>query len=32
MPSLLFQKDEEGNNYFPSEIWSIDKLKELLKS
>jgi len=31
MPYLVFKKDEEGNDYFPTEIWPIDKLKELLK-
>jgi predicted ABC-type ATPase len=31
MPSLLFKKDDEGNHAFPTEIWPIDKLKELLK-
>jgi len=31
MPFLVFKKDEEGNDYFPTEIWPIEKLKELLK-
>jgi predicted ABC-type ATPase len=31
MPFLVFKKDEEGNYYFPTEIWPIEKLKELLK-
>ena len=31
MPFLVFKKDEEGNAYFPTEIWPIEKLKELLK-
>jgi len=31
MPSLLFKKDEDGNQYFPTEIWPIEKLKKLLK-
>ena len=31
MPSLIFSKDAAGNEYFPTEIWPIEKLKELLK-
>jgi len=31
MPFLVFKKDEEGNDYFPTEIWPIEKMKELLK-
>jgi hypothetical protein len=31
MPFLVFKKNEEGNDYFPTEIWPIEKLKELLK-
>jgi len=31
MPSLVFKKDEGGNNYFPTEIWPLKKLKDLLK-
>jgi predicted ABC-type ATPase len=31
MPLLVFKKDESGNEYFPNEIWPMDKLKELLK-
>jgi predicted ABC-type ATPase len=31
MPSLVFKKDENGNEYFPNEIWPKDKLKKLLK-
>jgi len=31
MPSLVFKKDEEGSKYFPTEIWPVEKLKELLK-
>ena len=31
MPFLIFKKDEEGNEYFPTEIWPIEKLKEILK-
>ena len=31
MPYLVFKKDEDGNVYFPSEIWPINELKELLK-
>ena len=31
LPSLIYKKDEEGNDYFPTEIWPIEKLKELIK-
>ena len=31
MPFLVFKKDEDGNSYFPSTVWSLEKLKELLK-
>ena len=31
MPSLVFSKDVDGNKYFQNDIWSIEKLKELLK-
>jgi predicted ABC-type ATPase len=31
MPSLLFKKDDDGNEYYPTDIWSIEKLKKLLK-
>jgi predicted ABC-type ATPase len=31
MPSLIFKKDEDGSEYFPTDIWSMKKLKELLK-
>jgi len=31
MPSLIFKKDKSGSNYFPTEIWAIKKLKELLQ-
>jgi predicted ABC-type ATPase len=31
MPLLIFKKDEDGNSYFPTEIWPINKLKDLLK-
>jgi predicted ABC-type ATPase len=30
MPSLIFEKDYNGNSYYPNEIWSMEKLKELL--
>jgi predicted ABC-type ATPase len=30
-PFLIFKKDEKGNNYFPTDIWPLEKLKELLK-
>ena len=29
-PSLIFRKDEKGNAYFPTEIWSSNKLLKLL--
>jgi len=31
MPSLIYKKDDNGTNYYPNEIWSMEKLKELLK-
>lgn len=31
MPFLVFKKTEIDYEYFPSKIWPIDKLKELLK-
>ena len=31
VPLLIFKKDEEGNNYFPTDLWSVEKLKDLLK-
>ena len=31
MPSLIFTKDAEGIEYFPTEIWQIKKLKKLLR-
>ena len=31
MPVLVFTKNEDGNEYFPTEIWPIKKLKHLLK-
>ena len=31
MPSLVFKKDENGDSYFPSEIWPMKRLHELLK-
>ena len=30
MPTLLFKNDDIGNEYYLNEIWSIDKLKNLL--
>ena len=30
-PALIFSKDEERNEYFPTEIWPIEKLKKILK-
>ncbi|MCL1836868.1 MAG: zeta toxin family protein [Treponema sp.] len=31
MPTLVFKKDEGGTAYFPTDIWSIKQLKELLR-
>jgi predicted ABC-type ATPase len=31
MPSILFKKDSNGSDYFPTDIWPLKKLKELLK-
>ena len=31
MPFLVFKKDETGHEYFLSDIWSLEKLKKLLK-
>jgi predicted ABC-type ATPase len=31
MPSLIFKKDDDGNEYYPTDIWPIKKLEELLK-
>jgi predicted ABC-type ATPase len=30
-PSLVFRKDDDGNEFYPTDIWTIEKLKELLK-
>jgi len=30
--SQIFKKDEDENSYFPNEIWSLEKLKELLNN
>ena len=30
MPSLVFKKDENGNECFPNEFWPIEKLKKML--
>jgi len=32
MPSLLFQKDENGILFFPNNIWNMDNLKELVSN
>ena len=32
MPFLIFKKDEDGYEYYPTEIWPLKKLKKLLKS
>ena len=29
LPFLVFKKDGDGNEYFPTEIWPIEKLKKL---
>ena len=31
MPSLIYRKDENVNEYFPTHIWPLEKLKNLLK-
>jgi len=31
MPSLIFKKDKDRIEYYPSEFWSIEKLKELIQ-
>ena len=31
MPSIIFKKDNNGSDYFSTEIWPLKKLKELLK-
>jgi len=31
MPVLIFKKDETGIDYFPSEIWPMEKLKDLFQ-
>ena len=31
MPFLIFRKDLDGNEYFPTDVWSMEKLKKLLK-
>jgi predicted ABC-type ATPase len=30
-PSLIFKKEDSVKEYFPSEIWSLQKLKKILK-
>jgi predicted ABC-type ATPase len=30
-PSIIFKKDSNGSGYFPTDIWPLKKLKELLK-
>jgi predicted ABC-type ATPase len=32
MPYLIFKKDENGCDFFPSDIWAMEKLKELLQA
>ncbi len=31
MPKPVFKKDKNGNAYFPTELWSLEKLRKLLK-
>ena len=31
MPFLIFKKDDDGSEYYPSYIWPMEKLKELVK-
>ena len=31
MPSVIYKKDKNGSGYFPTDIWPLKKLKELLK-
>jgi predicted ABC-type ATPase len=31
-PSLVFRKDADGNEYYPNEIWPLEKLKNLVKN
>jgi len=31
MPFLVFKKDEDGISYFPNIVWSLEKLKDLIK-
>ena len=31
MPFLVFKKDESGNEFFPTDIWAMEKLNKLLK-
>ncbi|MCL2766043.1 MAG: zeta toxin family protein [Treponema sp.] len=30
MPSLIYKKDDNGIEFYPNEIWSMEKLKKLL--
>ena len=32
MPILVYIKDEDGTEYFPTELWPMEKLERLLKS
>jgi len=32
IPSLIFKKDDDGSDYFPNKIWSMEQLKELLEN
>jgi len=31
IPTIIFKKDKKGSDYFPTDIWTLKKLKELLK-
>lgn len=31
VPTLLFKKDDDGEEYYPTELWPEEKLKNLLK-
>jgi hypothetical protein len=30
MPSLIFKKDENGIEYFPNDIWTVEKINRLI--
>ncbi|MDR1837008.1 MAG: zeta toxin family protein [Treponema sp.] len=31
MPAIIYKKDKKGSDYFPTDIWPLKKLKEILK-